>query len=395
MTASGPAFDRTIWRTLGDPLVAGDPAGPLHGRTAAVKDLYAIAGHPVGAGVAAWLAEQRPAVDHAAAVCALLEAGVDITGITRTDQFAFSMAGQNADYGTPPNAAAPGRIPGGSSSGSASAVALGQVDLALGTDTGGSVRVPASYQGIWGIRTTHDLVDRTGLLDLAPSFDTVGWFTREAGLLFDIGRLLVPETGRRPLAPSRVLIAPALQLSTEPDIAETAARTAARAAELLGLAVEEWPLPPERLDEWVTSFRTIQSYEAWQIRGNWITTHPGALAAEVEARFIAGRAATEEQVALARGVIATAGEELSELIKEAVLIQPAASSAPPPVDEPALIEQVRGFTQRQTCIAGIGGLPSVSVPGLGAGPLPYNVCLVGAPGTDLDLIELAGRLTES
>jgi len=394
MTGPQDPFDRTIWRTLGDPLVAGDPAGPLRGHTAAVKDLYAIAGHPVGAGVAAWLAEQQPATWHAAAVSTLLEAGVDITGITRTDQFAFSMAGQNADYGTPPNAAAPGRIPGGSSSGSAAAVAFGQVDLALGTDTGGSVRVPASYQGIWGIRTTHDLVDRTGLLDLAPSFDTVGWFTRDPGLLLDVGQALVAADRRQRLAPARVLIAPALQTSTEPGIAETTARAAARTAELLGLAVEEWSLTPDRLDEWLSSFRTVQSYEAWQIRGDWITAHPGALGAEVEARFIAGRNASQEQVASAGDVIRQARAEMSELIKDAVLVQPAASSPPPPVDEPAQIEQVRSFTLRQTCVAGIGGLPSVSVPGLGPGPLPYNVCVVGAPGTDLDLIELAARLGE-
>lgn len=388
-------FDPTIWRTVGDPLVRGNPAGPLHGRTAAVKDLYAVAGHPVGAGVAAWLAEQQPAAQNSTAVQALLDAGVDVTGITRTDQFAFSMAGQNADYGTPPNAAAPGRIPGGSSSGSATAVALGQVDLALGTDTGGSVRVPASYQGIFGIRTTHGLVDRTGLLELAPGFDTVGWFTRRAALPFDVGELLVPPDGRRPLEPARVLVAPALQASAEPMIAETTATVAARTAETLELPLEEWDLAAEQLDEWVSSFRTVQAYEAWQIRGDWITVHPGALAAEVEARFLAGRAATEEQVALARGVVDRARAELQELIKDAILVQPAASSVPPPVDEPAMIEAVRAFTLRQTCVAGLGGLPSVSVPGLGAGPLPYNVCFVGAPGTDLDLIELGGRVGNS
>jgi len=394
MTVPQDPFDRTIWRVLGDPLVAGNPAGPLRGRTAAVKDLYAVAGHPVGAGVAAWLTEQQPAERHAAVVDAMLTAGVDITGITRTDQFAFSMAGQNADYGTPPNAAAPGRIPGGSSSGSASAVALGEVDLALGTDTGGSVRVPASYQGIFGIRTTHDLVDRTGLLDLAPSFDTVGWFARDAGLLHNIAELLVPPNGRRPLEPSRVLMAPALQESTEPAIARTTQQVAARTAELLDSPLQEWPLTTAELDEWVGAFRTIQSYEAWQIRGDWISAHPGVLGPEVEARFVAGRDATEERVALARGVVEQARRELRELISDALLVQPAASSVPPPADQPELIEQVRAFTQRQTCVAGLGGLPSVSVPGLGSGPLPYNVCVVGAPGTDLDLIELAGRITE-
>ena len=405
MTVAQDPFDRTIWRVRADPplqddpllradpLVRGNPEGPLQGRTAAVKDLYAVAGHPVGAGVADWLAEQRPADHNAAVVDTLLAAGADIIGITQTDQFAFSMAGQNADYGTPPNAAAPGRVPGGSSSGSATAVALGEVDLALGTDTGGSVRVPASYQGIFGIRTTHHLVDRAGLLDLAPSFDTVGWFTRDARLLHDIGELLVPRDRRRPLEPARLLVAPALQDSAEPAIARTTDRVAELTADILELPLEQWHLCTEQLDEWVGAFRTVQSYEAWQIRGDWITAHPGALGPEVEARFLAGRDATAEGVVRARDVVGQARRELQELIKDAVLVQPAASSVPPPIDQPAMIEQVRAFTQRQTCVAGLGGLPSVSVPGLGTGPLPYNICLVGAAGTDLDLIELAGRVS--
>jgi amidase len=393
LVSPAPAFDRSIWRVVGDPLVAGNPSGPLRGRTAAIKDLYAVAGHPVGAGVAAWLAEQSPADRNAAAVDALLAVGIDLVGIARTDQFAFSMAGKNADYGTPPNPAAPGRIPGGSSNGPASAVALGQADIGLGSDTGGSVRVPASYQGLFGIRTTHDLVDRTGLLALAPTFDTIGWFTRDPALLAAVGEALVPEAGRYPLDPTRVLISPTLQSSAEPAIAAATAGAAARAAEILEIPLEEWEPHSGRLMEWVNCFRTIQAYEAWQLRGDWITDHPDALAADIAGRFAAGAAISEEQAALARGVLADSRAELRALIADAVLVQPAASSVPPLLDAgPDIIEEVRAGNQRLTCVAGIGGLPSVSVPGLGNGPLPYNVCFVGAPGTDLELIEVGGRV---
>ncbi|WP_230207755.1 amidase family protein [Microlunatus sp. Gsoil 973] len=395
MPESQHPFDRSIWRVLGDPLVPGDPAGPLHGRTVAVKDLYAVAGQRVGAGVAAWLAEQQPVQRSAGVVETLLAAGIDITGITRTDQFAFSMAGRNADYGTPPNGAAPGRIPGGSSSGSASAVALGQVDVALGTDTGGSVRVPASYQAIFGIRTTHDLVDRSGLLDLAPSFDTVGWFTREAALLSTVGRLLIPEPRRRSLAVNRVLIIPELQTSAEQDIADTTTRVADRTAEHLGVPLEEWDIDAGRLDGWLDAFRTIQAYEAWQIRGEWIMAHPGALESEIEARFTAGRDGAAEQVERARGVAGEARATVQDLLSDAVLVQPAAASVPPRADDADRITGVRAGNLRQTCLAGLGGLPSVSVPGLGTGPLPYNICFVGAPGTDVDLVELAERMTSA
>ena len=124
-----------------------------------MKDLFEVAGFAVGAGVPAYLAESRPAATSASAVEALVAAGADVIGIAQTDEFAYSVAGRNSHYGTPPNVAAPGSIPGGSSSGPASAVALGQVSIGLGTDTAGSIRVPASYQGLWGLRTSHGAID--------------------------------------------------------------------------------------------------------------------------------------------------------------------------------------------------------------------------------------------
>jgi hypothetical protein len=202
-----PRIDRRIWRVVGDPLLpSGDhkddhpgvptgdhePAGELAGLRVAVKDLFAVAGFAIGAGNPTFLAQQSPQPEHAVAVPRLLDAGAAITGIAQTDEFAYSLAGTNIHYGTPPNPRAPGRISGGSSSGSASATTAGQVDIGLGTDTGGSIRVPASYQGLWGLRTTHGSVDRTGLLPLAPSFDTVGVLTRDPTTLRKaIGVLLV------------------------------------------------------------------------------------------------------------------------------------------------------------------------------------------------------------
>ena len=166
---------------------------PLAGESVAVKDLYAVAGQRVGAGNPAWLDQAAVETSNAWAVQQLLEAGADVAGIARTDEFAYSLAGTNAQYGTPPNPKAPRRISGGSSSGSSSAVSLGHASIGLGTDTGGSIRVPAAYQGLWGIRTTHGLVPTDGLLPLAPSFDTVGWLTRSPALLARVGETLLPE----------------------------------------------------------------------------------------------------------------------------------------------------------------------------------------------------------
>jgi Asp-tRNA(Asn)/Glu-tRNA(Gln) amidotransferase A subunit family amidase len=108
----------------------------------------------------------------------LLDAGAQFVGKAHTDELAFSMNGRNAHFGTPRNGGAPDRIPGGSSSGSASAVSNGLCDFALGSDTGGSVRTPASHCGLFGIRPTHGRISLERVLDLAPSFDTCGFFTR-------------------------------------------------------------------------------------------------------------------------------------------------------------------------------------------------------------------------
>ena len=171
-------------RTAADPLgcfvlgperlAEGSPGGPLEGLRFAVKDLLDVAGTRTGAGNPDWLGEAPVAHRHAPTVAALLDAGADLWGKTVTDELAFSLSGTNVHYGTPDNPAAPGRIPGGSSAGSASAVAGRVVDLALGTDTGGSIRVPASYCGIWGIRPTQGIVDTAGMVPLAPTFDTIG-----------------------------------------------------------------------------------------------------------------------------------------------------------------------------------------------------------------------------
>src|SRR6185436_3942356 len=148
------------------PLI-GAPDGPLAGLTAVVKDMYAIAGERAGCGNPDWLANAQPATTNAAAVQKLLDAGVSIIGKTVCDEFFYSVTGANAHYGTPLNARAPGRLPGGSSSGSAAAVGAGLCDFALGSDTGGSVRVPASFNGIYGLRPTHERIEHSGVADMA------------------------------------------------------------------------------------------------------------------------------------------------------------------------------------------------------------------------------------
>src|ERR1043166_5787866 len=161
--------------------VEGASQGPLRGLTFAAKDLFDVAGHPTGGGNHDWARYNRVPTRHAWAVQTLLDAGATLIGKTITDEVSLGILGENAFDGTPLNPKAPDRVPGGSSSGSASAVASGLCDTALGTDTGGSVRVPASFCGLYGIRPTHGRLDLSGMMTQDPNSDTTGWFARDAG----------------------------------------------------------------------------------------------------------------------------------------------------------------------------------------------------------------------
>ncbi|MFE6649068.1 AtzH-like domain-containing protein [Nocardioides sp. NPDC057772] len=383
VSAPAPAFDSRIWRVVGDPLVSSHTAdGALSGETVAVKDLFAVAGFAVGAGSPAWLEQAPVASSHAAAVASLLDAGASVRGIARTEEFAYSLSGLNAHYGAPPNPKAPDRIPGGSSSGSATAVALGQASIGLGTDTGGSIRVPAAYQGLYGIRTSHGAVSREGLLPLAKAFDTVGWMTRSAFLLQAVGDVLLPEaTASGPV--EEIYLVPSLVGLAEEDVA-TAVNEALPEAKPLA-----WE--PARLDEWRRAFVIGQAYQAWQAHGAWLETRLDTLGEAVRGRFEMARKVTRAQADEARAVLSQARAEILEVVGDRVLAYPSAPSVAPTAAEAA---GVRDDTMRLTCIAGIAGLPAVSIPVRTPTNLPAGLCLVAAPGRDRDLLALAQRLTE-
>ncbi|KRB76945.1 glutamyl-tRNA amidotransferase [Nocardioides sp. Root190] len=376
-------WDERIWALRGDPLLHGADRGPLVGESLAVKDLYDVAGLSVGAGNPTRLAAADPADTDAEVVAALVAAGASIRGITQTDEFAYSLAGTNAHYGTPPNPAAPGRISGGSSSGSASAVALGEASIGLGTDTGGSIRVPSSYQGLFGIRTTHGALSRDGLLPLAPSFDAVGWMTRDASLLARVGDVLLPGTTTD--ADRRLVTVPALLSLADADVAAAVAGWEPE----WGLRLPEaWPL--EDLPAWRDAFVVLQAWEAWQAHGSWLGDRLDTLGPDVRARFERARGTTADEVEAARDTVEDARATIRELLGDRILVLPAAPTVAPALG-PGLADRLqatREATLTLTCLAGIGGLPAVTVPLRTAAGLPCGACLVAAPGRDRDLLDL-------
>lgn len=377
--------DPRVWRRRGDPLVAGSGAGPLAGETVAVKDLFAVAGHRTGAGNPAWLAAAPTQPAHADAVDALLAAGADVRGIARTDELAWSLAGTNPHYGATPNPAAPGRISGGSSSGSAAAVAFDEASIGLGTDTGGSIRVPAAYQGLYGLRTTHGAVSRAGVVPLAPTFDTVGWMTRDAELLARVGSVLVAGTPTG--ADRRLVSVPDLLRLADVDVAAAVAAWQPRL-----IIPETWPL--DDLPRWRDAFSVLQGWEAWQAHGAWAATHLDTLVPDVRARFERARSLTDDDADRARRVVDAARATIRDLVADRVVVLPATPGVAPLLG-PGLDERLqatREATLALTCLAGIGGLPALTVPLTTAAGLPCGVSLLAAPGRDHDLLALAAEI---
>ncbi len=392
VAASAAALQRAVWRIVGDPLVLGAPDGALAGETVAVKDLFAVQGFAVGGGVPAFLAEADPAGEHAVAVRTLLEAGASVTGIARTDEFAYSIAGQNPHYGTPPNPRNPGHLPGGSSSGPASAVALGQASIGLATDTGGSIRIPASYQGLWGLRTTHGAVDHEGVLPLAPSFDTVGWVTRDAGTLARVAAVFLPESGATAPAAAGFAVAPVLLALADDDV-----RTAFD--DLIDRLVVSGAIPVPTAIELpdpvvcFEAFRTVQAAEAWDSHGEWVSAHPGTLGEAVAARFAFAATIDPAAEAAGRDAAAAVRTGIDAALGSRVLLLPTApTTAPSVLSTPQQIDDVRARTLTMTSVVGLAGRPAVSAPLLRIGRAPVGLCLVGPRGSDLALIELAAAL---
>jgi Asp-tRNA(Asn)/Glu-tRNA(Gln) amidotransferase A subunit family amidase len=377
-----------VWREYGTPLIEPTGSGPLDGDTIAVKDLYAIKGQLIGAGNERWLEEAEPQMATAPAVTALLSAGAAVAGIARTVELASSLTGTNGHYGTPPNPSAPDRLPGGSSSGSASAVALGQATIGLGTDTAGSIRIPSSYQGLYGIRTTHGAISREGLLPLVPSFDTVGWMTRTQHELAQVAGVLepnLPESVRSP----RAVYADSLL-----DLANADVAAAVRGA------IEEWtaelPIEPIRFDttplsDWAQAFLIRLDWEAWQTHGTWIEHHWDSLNPDIRSGFETASKRTTADLARADALLKDARNTIDGALGDTVLILPSASSVAPPRDTAAMgdavIEDIRARTFQLVCLAAITGRPAVSSPLPVDGP-PIGICAVGPRDSDRALATL-------
>jgi amidase len=369
----------------------GAPAGPLAGLTFAAKDLFDIEGHVTGAGNPDWLALHSPARRTAPVVQALVDGGADMVGKTHTDELSRGIFGENAHYGTPTNPKAPGRVPGGSSSGSAAAVAAALVDFALGTDTGGSVRIPASFCGIFGIRPTHGRLSLEGVVGQAPSFDTVGWFARDADLLARVGEVLLGIELARAPRPRHVMVATDAFAIAEPATAAALDPAVERLAALVGSSEKRALSQTVPLSDWLAHQRAVQGREAWATFGDWIDRHNPRFGFEISDNFIRGMRTEDAALAAGREFQAARRSELMQMLEPDTIVCLPTAPFPAPLlgQRRSAMWAKRAAISTLTAISGTLGAPQLSLPLARADGLPVGLSIMARPGGDDMLLAFA------
>ncbi len=374
----------------------GAASGELSGLTYVAKDLFDVAGIPTTAGNPEFAEWRGVPTEDAWAIKALGQAGATLVGKANLHELAYGITGINPHFGTPKNPRDPQRIPGGSSSGSAAAVAGGLVPFSLGTDTGGSVRVPASFCGIYGLRPTHDHIPVDGVVPLAASFDTVGVFAESAALLERVSKVLL----RPPTKPPTYLLERALLETEALELAEPLAQTAVsrvrRALEEIGVQASE--TRTSLLQAAFDSQQVIQAVEVWGVHERWVAERAPRLGADVARLLQKGseiKAGDIGRASAARNAIVRQVEVL--LADHSFLLLPAAPGPAPKFsdfeNQQASFE-ARGKILRLTNLAGLCGLPVVVVPAAKGDEPPVGVALAGPKGSDLVLLDLAKRLDQ-
>jgi amidase len=373
--------------------VASAAEGPLAGLDLAVKDIFDVAGYPTGCGQPFKLALSGLKTRTAPSIQRLFDAGARFVGKTVTDELAFSMNGQNAHFGAPQNGAAPERITGGSSSGSAAAVSNGLCHVAIGSDTGGSVRAPASHNGLVGLRPSHGRMPLAGAMDLAPSLDTLGWFSRDVATYARVAAVLM-DNDAVPLPARPRLIRPTeLWALVAPEVHEALAPACRRAEALWGPATDA-DFVLDGIDAMYWHLRHLQGWEAWAQHGAFIKQYQPPLGPGVAERFAWSATVTRAQYDDALIYRALLRERLAGLLgDDGLLLMPTMPDIAPRSDAAeAGLEDYRNRAIRLLCVGGLTGFPQLSLPLASRLGAPLGLSLLGPAGRDRSLLDRAERL---
>ncbi|GAA0852199.1 amidase [Aliiglaciecola litoralis] len=363
---------------------------PIQAWPLAIKDVIDIAGFPTAAGNPTWLHTHSVPQTTASIVTKLVDAGAKIVGKTITDELTYSLDGQNIHYPPLTNSRDCKRICGGSSSGSAIAVATGKARIGLGTDTGGSVRVPASYNGLVGFRPTHGVIDNQGVVALAPQFDTLGWITRTITDTLTVAEVIFDETFDTPLEHPFVL-STMLSICEQPDEIEQTLKQVLSAPLTINSSITK-----SLLLESAEAFRVLQGREVWQTHGPWITQHQPTFAKDIEARFVWASKLTLAQEKQAKQVQLKLQRLIESMFVDGHYLLFPTTPGPAPWSSFTTKEasDYRELLMAFTCISGLTGTPQVQLPLYAKTNAPTGVSLLGPKGSDLSLIRQAKFLME-
>lgn len=364
--------------------------GSLDGLKFAVKDVFAIKDYVSSAGNPDWLQSHEPAKETAPAITNLLNNGATLKGTTITDELMYSLNGENYHYGTPINPKDANRIPGGSSCGSAVTVAAKLTDFSLGTDTGGSVRIPSSYCGIYGIRPTHGAVNIDGVIPLAKSFDTVGWMAQDAEILYEVGKVLLPVQEEGIF--TRFILGSDAWLLADQEV-QNAFSPFLKKIESSVPNYSTTIIAEEGLQEWAETFRQLQGREIWQEHGEWIQKVNPSFGPGIAERFQWASTLKDDdlpQYQQKRRIIQQRMEKL--LGDDGILIIPTAPGKAPLLNLPAEeLEVKRSQTFQLCCIAGLSGFPQVNLPLAILDGAPIGLSFIAGRNQDRKLLRLVAE----
>jgi amidase len=380
--------------------------GPLDGLNFAVKDLIDIASHKTGCGNPSWCDTHPVATANAVCVEQLLSAGARCVGKTVCDELAFSLIGENYFYGTPLNPKAPDRVPGGSSSGSASAVACGLADFALGTDTGGSARVPASNCGIWGLRPSHGFISVAGVNPFAPTFDTVGILARSADVLACAASVLFAHEDIPRQEPTTIHLLKEAFSVADPDVRQVLNSSVQRLRNLFGGRLRETSLGEidSQSDEtdlwrWYDTFCVLQWAEIESCLGAWVAATKPAFGPETAQNFELVKNLDRRRLREAVQRREKYFQRLKLFLGPNDLICMPTTPALAPLKGTVVArgQSAAGndYYPRMlslTSVAGIGRLPQVSLPVAESGGVPVGLSLLAAQGRDAFILGVAQRV---
>lgn len=368
--------------------------GPLSGLKFAVKDLIDVAGFVTGGGNPTWTETHPVATHHAPCVMCLLEEGANCIAKTITDELAYSLEGRNHFFGTPLNPNWPHAMSGGSSSGSASAVAQRIVDFALGTDTGGSVRVPAAFCGIWGIRPTHGSIPLEGVLPFASCFDTVGWFAYDVDTFLKVGDVLLPEDQSRVNLHSLPILGVAEAFDALQQQTGLAAIFKDYAEKLEMQNIQS--VFPIALEEALACYQYLQDASIKENLGEWISQNSPEFGPSMQRNFERVMLNDGQNKVFYQLKQQSFAKHIDALLEKNILILP---TTPMPllhlnIDE-TVLSQFYQNALTINAIAGLAGVPQVNIPIANTHQYPIALSIIGPRYSDRALIKLAKHLFSS